>query len=543
MASNSGAEHRLHSRILLAPLLVLPWIVLWMGCGGEDPVRVAYDQRIRGEIRVPPGYEEQILVEAENFDEDTPYVNARVTADENGHFDMFVPEGEYRVSVVLPNSTTYYGNRRSRALAAQATPVSTGPGIETEFVSMSLGSAVLELELPSPAAGWDLTASLVNPVLRSRICRAEQSTVSQNVLRLTFPPVALDDYSVELQLENVESRAYDRTLVPVEIGGRTVPTLSIPEVDVVGGRIEVSNEVRILGDYLGPESELPGARLFLTLWDRDNEVSYVRSVSIDLTETTEFEVQLLFQREMLLQWEVNLPGEDNDQTNRWLGAWTRGPSTPVVPSTQPERLRLESIGLLVDLARPEDPVPYAGWLEVQDGSGQTRGAYYTDDRNDYQGPVFFSNLPPALYYLHFRPNLNVPRLDQWYADELALSFGEATAIDARTPGARVDVEWNAFIGGSISGTATLEDGSVAASSWILLARESSNVFENRIRTDESGRYHVVGLTNGRYRIGVARRNTSQITWYPRTATLAEAELIEIAGYGALDGYDIQLLPL
>jgi hypothetical protein len=246
---------------------------------------------------------------------------------------------------------------------------------------------------------------------------------------------------------------------------------------------------------------------------------------------------------MHLQWEVNVPGDDNDQTIRWLGAWTRGPSTPVYPSEDPEPIRLESIGIQVDLVAADVPGLHAGWLEMQDEAGTTRGAYYTDTRNEYQGPVFFSNLPAGQYYLHYRPNLNAPGLDQWYAVDLAESVGDATLIDALVPGTLAEVEWTPKVGGSISGTAFLEDGSVAANSLVVLARGSSEAYEVQTRTEADGSFLIAGLPNDRYRVGVQRRDTSQVTWYPNAPNIASSESIEITSHGAREGYDVQLVPL
>ena len=544
MVSSSSADLADGKRGFRLWLLVLPWIALSLGCGGDDAFRLGYDQRIRGEVLIPPEYTGSIQVEAVNFAEEDPFVRVRADIGDDGGFELFVPDGEYRVAVRTGGGTNaFYGNGRARALEAQATPVSAGRGLETPLVTLSLGMAIIDVVLPGPESEWSINGYLLNPVLGTQLGRGAEEVVRPNTVRFTFPPMAMDEYRLQLSLWRRSDDASDLAVVPVEIDGQITSTVAIPDAEVIRGRVVLPQGARVRGTFVGPSASRPGAKLYVFLWDGENESAYVRSASADLSVTNEFEVEVFFERKMHLQWEVNVPGDDNDQTVRWLDAWTRGPSTPVYPSSDPEPIRLESIGIQVDLVKPDVPGLHAGWLEMQDESGTTRGAYYTDDRNEYQGPVFFSNLPPGLYYLHYRPNPNAPALDQWYATDLAQSLGEAAAIDARTAGTLAEVEWTPRVGGSISGTATLQDGSVAANSPVVLSRNSSESYEVPTRTDENGGFLISGLQNGLYRIGIQRRDTSQVTWYPNASDLASSEPIEITDYGALEGYDIQLLPL
>lgn len=552
MSSSSGrrAERRTgpgRARLVAA---IAGLALLALGCG-DDLDRIA-DQRIRGHVS-SFGNLGSIGVLAESYDTDDPSVRVETATDASGNFELIVPDGTYRVSIATVYGRSYWGNGQARTLAAQGSPVTAGRNLPAPFLEFALGDAVIDLDFAALVEGRnlgdlvfdelhfdiDLVHPLLGTVLASDGIFYGDFFEDLSSARATFRGLAPDTYALRIEVDPIPGSPLDRAVVPVVVGGVAQTTFEVRSGRRTEGHVVIGAPMRLDVSFLGPCSARPEAELFVSLWEPEAESSF-RSTQIALAETNEFTFDFLFDREILVQWMVVLPDDGNDPTTRWLNSWTRGRSQRILPSSG--SLLLEATGVEVTFHRPDAPGNRIGWLELLDTEGVVRGAYFADDRDLYDGPIYFSNLPLGRYYLHYRTLPQTMLLDQWYGEGFIADPAEAAPIDALVAGTLVAIDWLPEAAGAISGVATFEDGSPAAQQRIVYTRGNDSLVESGLRVGADGSYQLTGLADGNYRVGIVRTAASQVTWYPGTRNLAEAEFITISDHESREGYDIRLLP-
>ena len=508
----------------------------------------AYDQRIRGVITVPGGGTPEFQVEAETFDPDLPKVSV-LARSSGGHFELFVPPGEYRVWISRLSTEAYYGSGGAQSLSGEATPVVVKREVETPVLEFAFGTASVEIELPRAIGEYDLSGELLHPVLGRSIARAEISSYGDTQHALfRFAHVAPGDYEFKISMWDLDTYVHDQGIVPILIDGAESPTLHVSAGNATDGTFRVGSGATIHGTYEGPIVSGVLQQLNIQVWEANvyletgGEQGFVRTYTTSLFDGRDFEIPVFLERDLLLSWSISTSTTRFSASPLWYGPDDSPVHATRVRPGQGEDVVLRGSTIAMDFSPPEAPGGHDGKFRLYDETEDLVGEWASEE-GDGETTIVFANLRAGTYFLKYEKRLNSNLHDQWYGPERTLQMEDATPIDVTDPGSLQRFAWTPYPGGSISGTVTLETGELADDYWVVYKAGDSETLQNGTRTNAQGEYALVGFEDDLYRVGIARGGTTQITWYPGTTDPNAAEYIPLVDYPQITGIDIQLIPL
>ncbi|MEZ4650262.1 MAG: carboxypeptidase-like regulatory domain-containing protein [Candidatus Eisenbacteria bacterium] len=395
---------------------------------------------------------------------------------------------------------------------------------------------------------YNIDGYLVHPLLRRDVASSDLSTLgSDDHALVRFPHVVPGDYLLRISIRERNNVTRDVGIVPVLIDGAESATLHVPTGGTSTATIEINTESSIKGRYEGPILPDVDQTLAVYLWEADTyldtggDQGSIRSATVNLGEGRDFDIPLFLDRDLIVSWAL-LSQSRTATPPLWYGGEVAMNATRVRPTDQSEEIVLQGSLIAFDLTVPDAPGKHDGYFELHDESGALASSWRSQE-GDGRTTIVFGNLQPKTYFLHYRKQPSSNLHEQWYGTGRTLDMSEATPIDVTSPGSFERFPWTPYVGGSISGTVTLETGEIAGDYWVVYLIGDSDALENGTRTNLDGEFTLVGFEAGSYRVGVARRGTSQITWYPGTTDSDEAEFIQLDDYRQIEGLHIQLVPL
>jgi hypothetical protein len=475
--------------------------------------------------------------------------------DDQGHFTLIVPVGEYTVAAYVEGHSYFYaadGAEQGYLGARDTLSVDTGDSVGVVF---HFGCLIVEVAASAPELS-DGDASLyiyqIDQDRRSVGSARSTTTISDGLARFTLPGVPAGNYALEFDPDR-----HDYSSETIWLPGTHDPAAAelvqvMPDVVRTYAAELPDRPAVIRGRVSGSWQRMGSSKCQLSVLAADSVVVLTAYAS---------ESDGSFRGEMWIPEPVRIACTIEGST-RWIGGDDFASATEfrLVSGEETDVGTIEESGLLVELIEPTFPNSSEFGLQLVRAEEGTlaRTLWVSESRRGRTNLVPFLNLDPGVYYLRVNNSrLGTDWVSQWYDGVTALS--EATPITVPGGGTVVPITLTLEAGGSISGR-VLNDFEGAPSRFVIYVVEAATGETVGLIYCESvwgcgddlpnRPFLGLGIADGEYRVGASPLDSSTppweapagTIWYPGTAEWEAAEIVTIADHAAVTGVDIAWPP-